>query len=252
MRSADGGHGGAEEGFKVAGNGRVFGNRSLDGFLGDGTGIAEVDEGGEGVVASLTGCSVLRASRGRGNGYGEIVEFVFQLEDNAFCGLLADAGDAGEGGMVAGADGGDKTAGIDTAENRDGKFWADAGDGEEFFEEAFFLSLREAEESELIFTDMSVDVKGDFSAFDRKSREGGNADGDVVANAGAFDDGLVRGFGKKASAEMSDHAFVIVAGDSSKRVISPNTGNTDATVAYPRLPNHSATSHGRKTTIARI
>jgi hypothetical protein len=135
--------------------------------------------------------------------------------------------------VVAAADGSDEALGGDAAEDRDGELGADAGDGEEFFEEAFFLSFGEAEESELIFTDMGVDVKGDFSAFDRESREGGNADGDVVANAGAFDDGLVRGFGKKASAEMSDHAFVIVAGDSSKRVIGPNTGNTNATVACP-------------------
>ena len=41
----DGGHGGAEEGFEVVGGFGVLGDGGFDGLLGDGAGIAEVDQG---------------------------------------------------------------------------------------------------------------------------------------------------------------------------------------------------------------
>jgi hypothetical protein len=64
-----------------------------------------------------------------------------------------------------------------------------------------------------------VDVEGDVRAFAGQGGEGGYADGDVVAYATAVDDGLVGGFREEASAEMGDHVLVIVAGDSSQRVL---------------------------------
>src|SRR5439155_15366165 len=60
-------------------------------------------------------------------------------------------------------------------------------------------------------SDVSVDVQVDFGAFAGKRGEGGYADRDVVAHAGALDDGLVRGFGEDASSEVSNHAWLIVA-----------------------------------------
>ena len=169
----------------------------LDGFLSDGPGVAEVDESGEGIVS---GGTAMWASGGGGDGYGEVVEFVFELEDDSLGGLLADSGDAGEGGVVAGANGSDEAAGVDAAQDGDGEFGADAGDGEEFFEEAFFLNLGEAEERELVFADVGVDVKGRFGTLAGKRGKGGDADGDVIADAGALDDGLVGSFGEEASA----------------------------------------------------
>jgi hypothetical protein len=113
--------------------------------------------------------------------------------------------------VVARADSGDEAAGVDAAEDRDGELRADAGDGEELFEEAFFLRLGEAEEGDLVFADVGVNVEGGFGVFSGECGEGGDADGDVVAHAGTLDDGLVRGFGEETSAEVSDHASVIVA-----------------------------------------
>jgi len=208
MGSADCGHGGAEEGLKVLGGFGVFCDGGFDGLLGNGTSVAKVDQGGEGVV---TGGTVVRASGSGGDGDGEVIEFVFEFENDAFGGLLADARDAGEGGVVARANGGDEAIGTDAAQDSDRKLGADAGDGEEFFEEALFLGLREAEEGKLVFADMCVDVEGDCAAFVRKGRVGGYADGYVVTYSGAFDDGLARGFGEKASAKMGDHASGIVA-----------------------------------------
>ena len=102
--------------------------------MGDGARVAEVDEGREGVVS---GGTLVWASGGGGDGYGEVVEFVFEFEDDALCGLLADAGDAGKGGVVAGSDGGDETAGVDAAENCDAELGADAADGRSFSKRRF-------------------------------------------------------------------------------------------------------------------
>jgi hypothetical protein len=194
---ADGGHGGSEEGFEVAGGFGVFGDGGFDGLLGDGTRVAEVDQGRESVVAGL---SVVGCSGGGGDGCGEVVELVLEFEDDPLGGLFADAGDAGESGVVAGADGGDEAAGVDAAQNGDGELGANAADGEELFEEALLLGFGEAEEGDLVFADVSVDVQRGFGAFVGKRGEGGDADGYVVAYTGALEDGLVRGFGEEASA----------------------------------------------------
>ena len=209
--SADGGHGGAEEKFEVVGCVGFFGDGGLDRFLRGGAGVAEVDQGGEGVVAGLSSSTVVRASGSGGDGCGEIVELVFEFEDDALGRFLADAGDAGEGGVVAGTNGGDEAIGADAAQDGDGELGADAADGEKLLEEAFFLRFREAEEGDLVFADVSVDVQVGFDALAGEGGEGGDANGDIVAHAGALDDGLVRGFGEETSAEVSNHAWLIVA-----------------------------------------
>src|SRR5216683_3153710 len=207
--SADGGHGGSEEGFEVVGGIGVLGDGGFDGLLGYGAGVAEVDEGGEGVVS---GGAAMGTSSGGGDGYGEVVELVLEFEDYALGGLLAYARDSGEGGVVAGADGGDEAVGGDAAEDGDGQLGAYAGDGQELLEEALLLGFGEAEEGYLVFADVGVDVEGRFGAVGRKSGEGGDADGDVVAYAGGLDDGLVGGFREEAAAEVGKHAWVIVLG----------------------------------------
>lgn len=110
---ADGEHGGAEEGFEVLGGFGIFCDGGFDGFLSDGARVAEVDQGGEGVVA---GWAVVWAAAGAGgNGYSQVVQFVFEFEDYPFGGLFAYARDSGEGGVVPGADGGDEAVGGDAA-----------------------------------------------------------------------------------------------------------------------------------------
>src|ERR1700686_5305395 len=86
---ADGGHGGPEEELEVLGGFRALLDSSLDGFLRDGAGVAEVDQGGEGVVASG---AVVRATGCGGNGCSEVVELVLQFKDDALGRFLADAG----------------------------------------------------------------------------------------------------------------------------------------------------------------
>jgi len=93
--------------------------------------------------------------------------------------------------VVAGTDGSDETTGVDAAEDRDGQLGADAGDGEELFKEALLLGFGESEERDLVFADVGVDVKRGFSAFAGQGGEGGDTDGDVVAHAGALEDGLI-------------------------------------------------------------
>ena len=190
--SADAGHGGAEEGLEVGGGLGVTGEGGVDGFLGGGAGIAEVDEGREGVFGGRS----QGLTRGvLGGGCGKVVEFVFELEDDTLGGFFADAGNFGEGGVVGGPDRVNETGPIDTGENSDGQFGSDAGDREELFEEAFFLRLGEAVEGELVFGDAGVDMEGCFHAFAREGGEGGNGDRHVVADASAVDDGLIRMLG---------------------------------------------------------
>jgi hypothetical protein len=215
------------------GGGGVFRYGGFDGFLRHGTRVAEVDQGGEGVVA---GGTVVEASGGGGDGYGEVVELVFEFEDDALGGFFADSGDASEGGMVAGADGGDESVARDAAEDRDGELGADAADGEELFEEALFLGLGEAEESDLVFANVGVDVQDGFGAFGGEGGEGGDADGDVVADAGAFEDGLIGGLREEASAEVGDHA----SGDCSLRGFEMGGGDGCAVkILKCRLDNYS-------------
>ncbi|MCU1248659.1 MAG: hypothetical protein JWQ49_1688 [Edaphobacter sp.] len=183
-------------------------NSGFNGFLRDRPRVAEVDQGGQGVVARG---AVMHSAGCDGDGCGEVVELVLQLKNDALRGFLADAGDAGEGGVVAGTDGGDEAIRADAAQDGDGELGADAADGEELLEEAFFLGLGEAEESDLVFADVGVDVQVGFGALAGECGESGDTDGDVVANAGALDDSLVRSFGEETSAEVSNHAWLIVA-----------------------------------------
>jgi hypothetical protein len=68
---------------------------------------------------------MVRASCSGGDGDGEVIEFVFEFEDDTLGGLLADAGNTGKGGVVTGADGGNKAIGTDATEDRDGELGAD-------------------------------------------------------------------------------------------------------------------------------
>ena len=166
----------------------VLGDGGFDCFLSDGAGVAEVDQGGESVVACG---AVVWASGGGGDRGGKVVEFVFQFEDYALGGFFADAGDAGKGGVISGTDGSDEAAGVDAAEDGDGQLGANAGDGEELFEESLLLSFGESEERDLVLADVGVDVKRGLSALVGQRGEGGYADSDVVAYASALEDGLV-------------------------------------------------------------
>ncbi len=200
---ADVGHGCAEEGFEEIFGGGIFFHGGLDGFLGDGARVAEVDESGECVVGD--GAEVRARGRGGGGEALQVLELVFEFEDDAFGGFLADAGNLYQRGMVATADGGDEALRGDAAEDGDGELGTDTGDGNQALEETLFIELGEAEECKLVFGDLGEDVQAGFVAFAREGGEGGDGDGDVVANAGALDDGLVRRLGDEDAAEGSDH-----------------------------------------------
>ena len=104
-----------------------------------------------------------------------------------------------------GADGGDEAVGVDAGKDGDGEPGADAGDGEETLEEALFVEVVETVEGELIFGDLGEDVEFGFGALARESGKGGDGDGDVVAYAGALEQGLRGGFGEEGAAEVGDH-----------------------------------------------
>ena len=69
----------------------------------------------------------------------------------------------------------------------------------------------------LVFAYMRVDVQRDLGTKSRQIGESRHADGDVVAHAGRFDDGLVGMLGQQFSAQMGNHAQAIVAAQSLPR-----------------------------------
>ena len=202
---ADNFEGTAEEAVEVGGQGFVFGYGLLDGFFCGGALVAEVGESGEDVVY----CCALNGGLDRG--YGEVVELVFEFDDEALGELFANAGDADELGVVLAANGLDGALGGEAAEYLDGQFGADAADGDEALEEALFLAIEEAEEGDLVFADLGMDVEGGFCADAGEGGEGGDGDDDVVAYAGGFDDGLAGFFEDELAAEVSDHSCLLAS-----------------------------------------
>ncbi len=176
-----------------------------DGGFSGGAGGAEVDEGADEVEIEVRELGAGIEGDGGGGGADGDVEFVAEFDDHAFGGFLADAGDAGELGEVAGADGLDEVDGGDAGKGGEGDFGADAGDGDEFFEEEFFFRGEEAVEEHGVFADMHMDAEFGFDAGVGEAGEGGDGDVDFIAHAGAFDDHEVRVFFEHAAAQMGNH-----------------------------------------------
>jgi hypothetical protein len=206
----DGRERGAKEDVEVVAEGFVFGDSGFDGFLRGGTLVAEVDEGGEDVF-----CRGASGGYG-GRGGGEVFELVFELDDEALGKFFADAGNAGERGVVLRAEGGDEAVGGKAALDGDGELGADARDGDKAFKDALVVAVEEAVEGEGVFADLGVDVERDFGAFDGERGVGGDADRDIVADASGFDDGLLRLLGEETSTEVRDHAGIL-----QKRTVRP-------------------------------
>ena len=97
-----------------------------------------MDEGGEEVVTRRgRGAAGPRSRAPLGQRH-----LVLELEDQALGGLLADAGDAGEAGNVAGAQRLDEVGGLDAGEDAEGDLGPDAGDVDEPLEERLLLAVR--------------------------------------------------------------------------------------------------------------
>ena len=94
-------------------------------------------EGGDEVV--LRGGGGARAGSSAG---GEALHLVLQLEDEALGRLLTHAGDAGEPGDVARAQGRDEIGGLDAGEDGQGELRPDARDGDEALEEGLLAAVR--------------------------------------------------------------------------------------------------------------
>ena len=184
----------------------MFGEDFVEGFFGGDARVAEIFQGGEDVFSDRTGGS---GNRGDGSAGGQRFELVFQLEGDTLGSFFADAGDAGEGGVVGGADGGDEAFGLESAEDGEGEAGADAADGEQFFEEAFFVERGESVEGKLVFADVGVDVEGGFVAEVGEGGEGGDGDGGFVTDSGAVEDDAAGGFFEDGAAEAGDHGAIV-------------------------------------------
>lgn len=162
---------------------------------------AEVEKGGE---------DILIDAGERGGGLGGLFtggrgEFIAEFEHHALGGFFADSGDADERGDFAFANGEDEIGGCNAGKNLDGEGGTDTGDSDELFEEGLFVSGEEAVEREGVFAHVSMDAEADFGAGIGEVGEGGDGDGDVVADAAGFDDGLVGVLFNQRAAEKGDH-----------------------------------------------
>lgn len=189
----------AEEAVEVFGEGLLFGDSLLDGFFSGRSLVAEIDECGKHVI---DGCAL---HDGWCGGDGEVFQFVFQFHNKALGELFAYAGNAGELGVILGADGLHGSFRRKAAKHLDGELGADAADGDQPLEEALLFAVEEAEEGDLVVADLGVDVQRGLRADRGQRGEGGHGDDDVVAHARSLDDGLTGLFVDELAAQVSDH-----------------------------------------------
>jgi len=131
----------------------------LEGLFGGGAQIAEIDERRKHVF--FYGIARDGAYCG---GWAGRRKFVAEFEHHALGGFLSDPGDAREASDISSTDSCDHFVGGHSAQNGYGELGADAADGEQLFEKAFFFEAEKSEEAERIFADVRVDVKRDFAA----------------------------------------------------------------------------------------
>ena len=74
-----------------------------------------------------------------------------------------------------------------------------------FSNSAFLVLRQEAVERQRIFAHVGMDAQAHLGAGLGQVREGGNRDGDVVAHAARFDDGLVGMLLQQHAAQQSNH-----------------------------------------------
>ena len=116
--------------------------------------------------------------------------------------------------VILAADGLHGALGRKPAEHLDGKLGADAAHRDQPLEEPLLFALEKAEERDLVFADLGVDMQRRLSADDRQCGKRGHGDGDVVSNAAGLDDGLAGLLEDELAAKMSDHVRAIVVSPS--------------------------------------
>ena len=172
-----------------------------DGGFGGALVIAEIDEGGLDVGFDAGGGSGGRLFGFDGDGF----ELVLQLDDHAFGGLAADAGDFREAGEITAANGRHEFFDVHARENFEGERGADTGSAEEQLEEMLFAGGEKAVEGEGIFADVRVDEQCDFGVEFAESGESGKRHGNEIADAADIQDDLIGPLFQEAAAQESNH-----------------------------------------------
>ena len=80
---------------------------------------------------------------------------------------------------------------------------------DQLFEQRLFVLRQEAVERQRILAHVGVDAQPHLRAGVGQVREGGNRNGDVVAHAARFHDGLVGMLLEQHAAQQSDHKLVL-------------------------------------------
>ena len=86
----------------------------------------------------------------------------------------------------------------------------DAGRTEEKLEEMLFALGEKTVEGKSIFADVGVDQQRDFGVEFAESGEGGERNGDEIADTANIEDNLIGTFFEEAAAEESDHRMKVL------------------------------------------
>jgi hypothetical protein len=168
-----------------------------DGGFGGALVIAKIDEGGLDV-----GFDARRGSGGVFFGFdGDGFELVLELDDHAFGGLAADAGNFRKAREITAANGRHEFFHIHAREDLEGECGADTGGAEEQLEEMFFAGGKKTIERKRVFSDVSMDEQSNFGVEFAKCGEGGKRHGNEIADTSDVEDNLIGPLFQEAAAQ---------------------------------------------------
>src|ERR1035441_2490292 len=193
----------AEEQIEVACEGLVFGNRLLDRLLRCRPLIAEIHQSRKHVIHSRA------MNRRLCGGDRKIVELIFKFNHQPLSQLFAHARYAGQLSMILSANGLDRPLRREPAEHFDRELGTHTADRDQPPKQPLLFAIEKAEQGDLIFADLGVDVKRYFCAHHRQRCEGGHGDRDVVSHPGSLDDGLAGLLVDQLAAQMSNHCALL-------------------------------------------
>src|SRR6185503_9563172 len=176
----------------------VRAERPLDGALGFGTRVPEVDQRRDDVVRGRA------RSDGRRFGRGKVLHLVLELDHQALGRLLADAGDAGQAGDVARTERRDELGRLDAGQHRDRELRPDARDRDQPLEERLLDGRQEAEERERVLAHVRVGEQRDLGAGLADAVAGAERDRDAVADAADVDHRLLRPLAQQPAVDLRD------------------------------------------------
>src|ERR1700733_3658439 len=136
----------------------------------------------------------------------QIIQLVLKLQNHSLRSLLPNPRNPRQRGMIPCTNRTHKSSGINTAKHRNRELRPNPRNRKQLLKQPLLLPVGKPKQSQLILPHMCMDIKAYFGTLRHKRREGSHANGHVIPNTTTFNNGLIRAFRKKASAQVSNHA----------------------------------------------